>query len=334
MLKHTNYPLKGLNTFGVEAYAKEYIEVHSKEALKSLFSNNPGKHLILGGGSNVLFCGDFDGMVIRIAIQGRKVIGKKPGKVLLEVSAGEDWDDLVAYCVDQNWGGLENLSRIPGQVGSSPIQNIGAYGVELKDCFQNLIAFDKEKKEFLVFDKEACRFGYRDSFFKHDGKNRFVITSVTFALNTRPIPQTAYGSLKFELDEGGIDNPDINDIRQAVCRIRSRKLPNPDELGNAGSFFKNPVISEKKYLKLKKRFPNMVVFDDPKGKKLAAAWLIDQAGWKGYRQGDAGVHGQQALVLVNHGKATGNDIIQLADQIRQSVFEKYEIRLEPEVNII
>ncbi len=334
MLKHTNYPLKGLNTFGIEAYAREYIEVHGNEALLSLFSKNPGKHLILGGGSNVLFRSDFDGVVIRIAMHGKKIIGTMPGKLLLEVSAGEDWDDLVAYCVDRNWGGLENLSLIPGQVGSSPIQNIGAYGVELKDHFYSLTAFDKEKKEFSVFDKKACRFGYRNSFFKQNGKNRFVITSVIFALDTRPIPQTAYGSLRSELDKTGIDRPKIKDVRQVVCSIRRSKLPDPDELGNAGSFFKNPVISGQTYLQLRERFPDMVVFDDPKGKKLAAAWLIDQAGWKGYRRGDAGVHEKQALVIVNHGKATGNEIIQLADEIQRSVIEKYGVRLEPEVNII
>lgn len=334
MLKYTNHPLKGLNTFGIEAHAREYTEVQSKEALSGLFSKIKGKHLILGGGSNVLFRGDFDGMVIRMAISGKKVTGTMPGKVLLEASAGEDWDDLVSYCVDRGWGGLENLSLIPGQVGSSPIQNIGAYGVELKDHFHSLTAFDKEKKVFVVFDEKGCRFGYRNSFFKREGKDRFVITSVTFSLDKKPVPQTAYGSLRSELDKAGIDNPEIKDVRQAVCSIRRSKLPDPDKLGNAGSFFKNPVVSMKAYQGLKEKFPGMVAFDDPGGKKLAAGWLIDNAGWKGYRRGDAGVHEQQALVLVNHGKATGNDIIQLADDIQKSVFVKYGIRLEPEVNII
>lgn len=334
MLKYTYHPLKGLNTFGIEAYAREYIEVQSKESLLELFSKSKDKHLILGGGSNVLFRGDFDGMVIRMAMFGKKVTGTMPGKVLLEVSAGEDWDDLVSYCVNQGWGGLENLSLIPGQVGSSPIQNIGAYGVELKDYFHSLTAFDKEKKVFVVFDKKGCRFGYRNSYFKQEGKDRFVITSVTFSLDKKPVPQTSYGSLRSELDKAGIDNPEIKDVRQAVCSIRRNKLPDPDVLGNAGSFFKNPVVSMKVYLDLKKKFPGLVAFDDPKGKKLAAGWLIENAGWKGYRRGDAGVHDKQALVLVNHGKATGKEIIQLADDIQQSVLETYSIRLDPEVNII
>ncbi len=334
MLKQSNYPLKALNTFGIEAYAREYVEVHSKEALLSLFHKNPGKHLILGGGSNLLFSGDFNGTVIRIAIKGMKVTDTLTGKILLEVAAGENWDDLVAYCVEQNWGGLENLSLIPGQVGSSPIQNIGAYGVELKDHFHSLIAFDKENKRFHVFDKEACRFGYRDSFFKQEGINRFIITSVTFALDPQPTPRTTYGSLASELAAASTSTPDIQAVRKAVCNIRRRKLPDPQDIGNAGSFFKNPLVSRKSYLSLKKKFPDIVAFDDTKGKKLAAAWLIDRAGWKGYRRGDAGVHDQQALVLVNHGKASGREIIHLANTIQQSVFEKYGIKLEQEVNII
>ncbi len=334
MLKHVNYPLKDLHTFGTDAYAKEYVEVSSREALPALLSTYQGKHLVLGGGSNMLFLGDFDGMVIRIAIKGKKVIGTKPGKILLEVAAGEDWDDVVAYCVDQNWGGLENLSLIPGQTGSSPIQNIGAYGSELKDHFHSLTAFDKEKKTFKIFDKKSCNFGYRDSFFKQAGKDRYVIASVTLALDTKPIAKTGYGSLSAELTSAGIDNPGIGDVRKAVCNIRRSKLPDPEKLGNAGSFFKNPVVSKKTFSVLKKEFPEIVAFDDPKGKKLAAGWLIDRAGWKGYRHGDAGVHAQQALVLVNHGKANGLEIIQLANKIQKSVFEKYGIRLEPEVNII
>lgn len=334
MLKQTNYPLRALNTFGISAFASEYVEVNTKEDLLTLFSNRMEKHLVLGGGSNVLFSDDFDGIVIRINIKGKKVIGIREEEILLEVAAGEDWDNLVSYCVEQNWGGLENLSLIPGQVGSSPIQNIGAYGVELKDHFHSLTAFNKETKEFTVFDKSACRFGYRDSFFKQEGKNRFVITSVTFALNAKPTPNTSYGSLRSELEKAGISNPNIKDVRQVVCMIRRSKLPDPDELGNAGSFFKNPVIAEQKFFELKKKFSDIVAFDDPLGKKIAAAWLIDQAGWKGYRKGDVGVHDKQALVIVNHGQATGAEIIKLANSIQQSVIEKYGIRLEPEVNII
>ncbi len=337
MLILENHPLKDLNTFRIAAYAKSFVRISTTEELLSVIdtpSFRESNHLILGGGSNVLFASDFDGMVVQQTTGGRHVLDEKGGKIFLKVLAGEPWDELVAYCVENGWGGLENLSLIPGHAGSSPIQNIGAYGTELREHFHSLEAADKKTREIKTFTASDCRFGYRHSFFKGDGRNRYIIMSVTFALDSKPVVRTHYGELDRELKNKGIKEASIADVREAVCNIRKRKLPDPCLVGNAGSFFKNPVVSTKQYHRLKKDFPDIVAYPEQKGIKLAAGWLIEQTGWKGFRRGDAGVHDKQALVLVNHQHATGKDILQLATDIQQSVRLKFGVSLQPEVTII
>lgn len=335
-----NVPLKGLNTFGIDVTARYFACVETVEDLRDLFSRDillDYPHLILGGGSNILFTDNYPGLVIRICFRGIEVIAddQAAGFIYVKAHAGEQWDDFVGYCVDNGWGGLENLSLIPGQVGTSPIQNIGAYGVELKDSFLSLDAMEKKTGLIRSFSAEACQFGYRDSFFKQAGRGRYVITSVTFKLSTSAHHLVKrYGSLQQELDSRKIRQPGIADIREAVIHIRQSKLPDPAAIGNAGSFFKNPVVSHTHYQALKNTYPGIVAFPDPGGMKLAAGWLIEQAGWKGHRRGDAGVHEKQALVLVNYGMATGQEILELAESVKLSVLKLFEVALETEVNIV
>ncbi len=333
-----NHFLKPHHTFGIPAYSRFFTEVHSVEELQQaladpLLEKHP--YLILGGGSNVLFQNDYPGMVIKVSIMGREVLEVTPETVRLKVNAGEDWDQLVEYCVENNWGGLENLSLIPGNVGTSPMQNIGAYGVELKDCFQELEALEISNGKIRTFNKKECRFGYRDSFFKKEGKGKYIILSVTFNLTANHHKvNTRYGQLEEELKTMGIHKPGITHIRQAVCNVRRSKLPDPALIGNAGSFFKNPVVSFQKFRELNAAYPEMVAYPDGKDIKLAAGWLIEKAGWKGYREGDAGVHYKQALVIVNYGNASGKDLLSLANKIQKSVHEKFGVELEAEVNIV
>ncbi len=337
MLILENHSLKELNTFRIAACAKSFVRVSTTGELLTLVdtpSFREGNPLILGGGSNMLFTADYNGLVVQQITRGRHVIDEKDGKVFLKVMAGEPWDELVGYCVQNGWGGLENLSLIPGHVGSSPIQNIGAYGTELRDHFHSLEAIDRNTGKKMTFTGPDCCFGYRESFFKGEGKNRFVIASVTFALDSKPVVHTHYGELERELKSKGIKEASIADVREVVCDIRKRKLPDPAVIGNAGSFFKNPVVTMKRYRQLKKAFPGIVAYPEQKGTKLAAGWLIEQAGWKGFRKGDAGVHDKQALVLVNHKNATGMDILRLATEIQQSVRLKFGVPLQPEVTII
>ena len=337
MLLQESYPLKHLNTFGMDVSARYYAEITSRDDLSVIF-DDPGfaanPHLVLGGGSNLLFRGNYDGTILHIRLRGKEIVAENKDNVFLKAAAGEPWDELVAFCVENGWGGLENLSLIPGQAGSSPIQNIGAYGVELKDHFHSLEAWCKKTGEVKIFNREDCRFAYRNSFFKGEGKGKYIILSVTFYLDKNPVIRTDYGGLLRELESMGCSSPDIADVRTAVCKIRKSKLPDPEITGNAGSFFKNPVVPEKTYRQLKKTHPGIVAFPDSGGMKLAAGWLIDQAGWKGYRDGDAGVHPKQALVLINHGEATGTDILNLASRIQESVKKHFGVTLEPEVNIV
>lgn len=343
-----NVSLKALNTFGLEVSCRFYIQIRSTKALRDLFTGNnmpDGPHLILGGGSNLLFTEDFPGVIIHLCIPGIEVPGIETlrkmsvdlpkNHILVSANAGESWDGFVHYCVSHGWGGLENLSLIPGQVGTSPIQNIGAYGTELKDVFHSLEAMEKSSGRMVVFDREACKFGYRDSFFKREGKGRFVIVRVNFLLTTaNHLVRTHYGSIQEELKKMGVDEPGIQEIRDAVVRIRTEKLPDPAKTGNAGSFFKNPVVSTNHFQDLKQSFPDIVGYPDPAGIKLAAGWLIEKAGWKGYRKGDAGVHHKQALVLVNYGHASGKDLVDLSCSISDSVKSLFQVDLETEVNII
>lgn len=330
--------LKPYNSFGIDVRADFYVELTSEDEILTLIRGQLKDYpdfLIMGGGSNMLFVEDYQGLVIRMANKGIRVIGDKDKHVLLQVSAGEVWDELVNYCVRNNFGGLENLSMIPGSAGAAPIQNIGAYGAELKDHFKALEAVDLSSGEKRKFSLSECEFAYRNSIFKNEMKGQYLILNITLELDKDPGIHTDYGIIKQELKAMNVDKPDIKAIRDAVCNIRSRKLPDPEELGNGGSFFKNPMISNDKYHMLNKDFPAIVSF--PQGDthhKLAAGWLIEQCGWKGYRKGDAGVHQNQALVLVNYGTASGQEILDLSFEIQKSVDEMFGVKLEREINVI
>ncbi|MCF8301682.1 MAG: UDP-N-acetylmuramate dehydrogenase [Bacteroidales bacterium] len=330
--------LKSWHTFATEARAKYFVRIHNAEDIPMLLKDNrfaSHRHnLWLGGGSNVLFTGDFDGTVVQLGMKGVEVEAESSEYIWLRAEGGENWDDLVKHTLLQGWGGLENLSMIPGNVGTSPVQNIGAYGRELKDVFDHLIAYDLVEHKIVRFNKADCQFGYRDSIFKRKYKNRMIILSVVFRLMKKPVIEISYGGLKREIEKMGIADPGIKDVSQAVRKIRMEKLPHPDELGNAGSFFKNPVVDAGTHQNLKSRFPEMVTFPiEDYQFKIAAGWMIDYLGWRGYREGDAGVHDKQALVLVNYGNARGMDIYQLSKKIQASVKEEFGIELQPEVNI-
>ncbi len=329
-----NFDLQMYNTFGVAARARYFLPLTAEEdlpLLPGLLKNQ--KHLILGGGSNVLFRKDFEGTVIHPVMKGIRIMEEDRDSVRIQVMAGENWDRFVAWAVERGWGGLENLSYIPGNTGASPIQNIGAYGVEVKENIEwvnTLVLADGEHKRF---DQAACRFGYRDSIFKNEWKGRVLVVSVVFRLMKRPVLRTDYAQVEEEMQRSGLSG--LAGIRAAVIHIRKRKLPDPAVTGNAGSFFKNPVIPVSDYITLRREFPDIPGY--PAGEervKTAAAWLIDRCGWKGYREGDAGVHHLQPLVLVNHGKATGQDIYNLSEKIMESVRKKFGIILEREVTVI
>jgi UDP-N-acetylmuramate dehydrogenase len=338
MIIRENYNLKSLNTFGINVDAKCFTEVASLEDIIEVSDYIPEKKLpllVLGGGSNILFTKDFDGLIIKINLQGIELISEDAEFYYVKVQAGENWDEFVKYCVDMNYAGAENLSLIPGNVGASPIQNIGAYGSEMKDIFEELEMFDFGEGIIRKMRTEDCRFEYRNSIFKNELKGKVIILSVTFRLNKFPLFKTEYGAIKDELTKMGVERPSIQTIRNAVINIRRSKLPDPDEIGNAGSFFKNPTVSNKFHEELKSRFPKLVSFPQPGGTyKLAAGWLIEQCGWKGKRVGDAGVHEKQALVIVNYGNANGKEILELTGEIKKSVLEHFGVDLETEVNII
>lgn len=330
-----NKSLQSLHTFGFEVSAGAFAEFEDVDGLRELLSQYPSNHFILGGGSNICFTEDFDGLVALNKIQGRH-FEIHPDHVFITGGAGENWHEFVLYTLQNNWGGLENMSLIPGTLGAAPIQNIGAYGVELKDVFVQLNALNKETLEVEVFDNEQCAFGYRDSFFKNEGKNRYVILDVTFKLSLPPHQlNTTYGAIQTVLDEKGIKNPDIRDVSDAVIAIRQSKLPDPAVIGNAGSFFKNPVIEEKLLDSLFEHYPAMPYYRQGDGTvKIPAGWLIEQCGWKGKRVGSVGCHKDQALVLVHFGGGSGKEILQLAQEIQTSVAEKFGITIHPEVNVL
>ncbi|HWK57084.1 MAG TPA: UDP-N-acetylmuramate dehydrogenase [Parapedobacter sp.] len=335
-----NFPLKKYNTFGVEVFAKQYIEIHSEEALAALFTAQGAliqqPSLILGGGSNILFTRDFEGLVIHITIPGiRHTISGNA--VTVTAGAGVIWNELVWYCVAHQFAGIENLALIPGTVGAAPVQNIGAYGVELKDVFERCRVFDTQRGEFSTFDKEACRFSYRESYFKREAKGRYIITEVTLQLSLTPVVNTSYGAIGAELAKRGIADATIKDIADVVSAIRTEKLPNPSTIGNAGSFFKNPIVPVQYLTRLQSTFPDTHFVFYPAGPdqvKIAAGWLIEQCGWKGKRVGDAGTWKNQALVLVNHKNASGSAIYDLSERIIQDVKARFGIVLEREVNIL
>jgi len=331
-----NISLKPFNTFGMDVKAAAFTEITSEDQLPALlkFVNTyNGPVLFLGGGSNLLFTSDFDGLVVHIATRGIEVVDEDDDYVYVRGKAGENWNDFVQFCVKRNYGGLENLSLIPGNVGSAPIQNIGAYGVEIKDTFYMLDAVAVRNGEFREFFSDECDFGYRHSIFKTELKGSYIILSVTFRLHKNPGLSLSYGSIKDQLNAMGLKES-VQAVSEAVISIRQSKLPDPLELGNAGSFFKNPVISNQHFNQIQALHPGIPSYPAEGGVKLAAGWLIEKCGWKGYRDGDAGVHEKQALVLVNYGAANGTQILTLAHKIMDSVKTTFGVEIEPEVNIL
>ena len=327
-------PLASLNTFGIPARARHYLKVRGGADLAAV-RNDPQlsglPRLVLGGGSNLLFTRDVDGLVLHMVNTGREVLGERDGKILVRAGAGENWHGFVQFTLEQGLGGLENLSLIPGTVGAAPIQNVGAYGVETKDMFHSLTAFDFASGQLLTLDAAACRFGYRDSIFKHAEGRELVVLDVTFALPAEWRPNLRYAELANAARDAGLGAPTPSQVGRLVEDIRRRKLPDPKEIGNAGSFFKNPVVSGAECARLLEHYPNLVHHLQPDGtEKLAAGWLIDQCGWKGQSLGQAGVYPKQALVLVNLGGATGLDVVRLAEAIQSDVAARYGVALEPE----
>jgi len=333
-----NFSLKNYNTFGVEVNCQFFVEITSIESLQELLTNPLWKampKLILGEGSNVLFSQDFSGLVIKMSLKGIKKTAENEDHVWITSAAGENWHELVLYCLKSQLAGVENLSLIPGTVGAAPMQNIGAYGVELKEVFEQLTAIRLSDGKLCVFDQSACRFGYRDSIFKREFKNQYVIVSVGLRLNKTPIFRFEYGAIKETLAAMQVKDLSIQAISNAVIKIRQQKLPDPRKIGNAGSFFKSPILPKEDFLAIHQRYPELPYFvDENEGYKIPAGWFIEQCGWKGRRMGDAGVHEQHALVLVNYGKGSGIEIKRLAEEIQASVKDKFSILLTPEVNII
>jgi len=347
-LIQNNIPIKQYNTFAINAYSTSFAVFKSVENAQELLetyyqirNNQQNSVLILGGGSNLLFTSDFDGLILKNEIRGIKIVKEDEQHIYIQAGAGENWHQFVLFCIEHNLAGVENLSLIPGNVGASPMQNIGAYGMEIKDVFHSLEAYHIKDKKLVTFSLNDCEFGYRESVFKKKFKNQFIITSVTYRLNRVPDYHISYGAIGQELEKMGVKDLSIRAISQAVINIRSSKLPDPAVIGNAGSFFKNPEVDSQQFHELTRMFPGIVGYDLPNGNvKLAAGWLIEQCGpfagtsWKGYRKGDAGCHEKQALVLVNYGNASGSEIYDLSEEILQSVKAKFGVVLEREVNIV
>jgi UDP-N-acetylmuramate dehydrogenase len=330
--------LKEYNTFGIDASCDYFTEITSRDEFVALLKDplyNKLQRLVIGGGSNILFTRDFHGLVIKNSLKGRSAKTGDNGKVEVTAAAGENWHEFVQWTLSQGLGGLENLSLIPGCVGASPMQNIGAYGVEIKDVFESLEAWSMEDGSVRTFSAAECKFGYRESVFKHELKDRFFIASVTFRLTTNPVVNTSYGAINAELEKMHIAQPTIRDVSNAVINIRRSKLPDPAVTGNAGSFFKNPEVPKTTYESLKAKFPEIVAYPLANGGyKLAAGWMIEQCGLKGLAHNGAAVHDRQALVLVNRSGCTGKDVYELSSIVRDRVREKFGVELEREVNIV
>lgn len=337
-LVNNDVDLAPYNTLGISARARYFASVGTEKQLKEILRHPKTdglKIMVLGGGSNVLFTDNFDGLVLHVEIEGREVINETDEHIWLKVGAGENWHKTVRYCVEKGWGGIENLSLIPGTVGAAPIQNIGAYGVEIQDVFEWLEAVDIEGREVRRYEKKHCEFGYRDSIFKGGLKGVVIVTTVVLKLSKNPELNMSYGAIQAEIESREISTPTIRDISDIVIDIRNSKLPNPKTLGNAGSFFKNPIVSDEIYQIIKEEYPQAPGYDMGNQKtKVPAGWLIEETGWKGKVVGNTGTYKQQALVIVNHGGASGSEILSLAKQIKESVKEKFGIPLVPEVNII
>lgn len=333
-----NYPLLKLNTFGVDVKAKYFVSINTVNELIELTKTKVFKDfklLILGGGSNILFTKDFDGLVILNNIKGKEIIDQTQESILLKIGAGENWHELVMYTVDNGWGGIENLSLIPGNTGTAPMQNIGAYGVEIKETFVELEALEISSGKIVKFNNSDCEFGYRESVFKNKMKNQYIILNITLELKKNPVLNINYGDVKAILESQNINNPSIKQVSDAIISIRQSKLPDPKIIGNSGSFFKNPIVSLNQLELIKKKYPNVVNYKINENEfKIAAGWMIERAGWKGKKFNNYGVHEKQALVLVNYGLANGMEIFNLSEEIILDIKDKFGITLEREVNII
>lgn len=331
----SNFQLKEYNTFGISALAKEFIAVSNTNELSTVLQSNKDI-FVLGGGSNMLLTQNIEKLVVHVNFKGIKIVKEEENFIWVKANAGENWHEFVLWCIAHDFGGIENLSLIPGNVGTTPIQNIGAYGVEIKDTFESCTTMEIASQNLKTFDKTTCNFGYRESIFKNELKNQYIITDVTFKLTKKNHKiNTSYGAIDTELEKNNITNPTLKDVSDAVIAIRQSKLPNPKELGNSGSFFKNPIISKADYDKIKQNHPEIPHYIVSETKvKVPAGWLIEQAGFKGKRFGDTGIHENQALVLVNYGNATGQEILAVSKDIQQTIFEKFRIQIEAEVNVI
>ena len=333
-----NYPLLKLNTFGVDVKAKYFVSINTVNELIELTKTKVFKDsqlLILGGGSNILFKKDFDGLVILNSIKGKEIIDQTQESIFLKIGAGENWHELVMYTVDNGWGGIENLSLIPGNTGTAPMQNIGAYGVEIKETFVELEALEISSGKIVKFNNSDCEFGYRESVFKNKMKNQYIIVNITLELKKNPVLNINYGDVKAILESQNINNPSIKQVSDAIISIRQSKLPDPKIIGNSGSFFKNPIVSLNQLELIKKKYPNVVNYKINENEfKIAAGWMIERAGWKGKKFNNYGVHEKQALVLVNYGLANGMEIFNLSEEIILDIKDKFGIKLEREVNII
>lgn len=331
----TNFSLKNYNTFGIAAKAKSFVEVQNTTELAAILKENQDI-FILGGGSNMLLTQNIEKLVVHVNLKGISLIQEDENNVWVTANAGENWHEFVMWCLEHNFGGIENLSLIPGNVGTTPIQNIGAYGVEIKDTMAYCEAMEITTQQIKQFSNQECQFAYRESVFKNELKNQYIITSVTFKLTkSKHQKNTSYGAIEAELAHKNIQNPTIKDISNAVIAIRQSKLPDPKELGNSGSFFKNPIIAKSLYEKASQQFPEMPHYTVSETEvKVPAGWLIEQAGFKGKRFGDAGIHKNQALVLVNYGNATGAEILAVSKNIQATILAKFGIAIEAEVNII
>ena len=333
-----NHSLKNLNTFGVDVKAKLFAEIYSEDELIEILSDvkfKSERKLILGGGSNILFTKDFEGIIIKVSISGIKVVDEDENSVIVEAGAGVIWDELVKFCVSKYFGGIENLTLIPGTVGAAPIQNIGAYAQELADTFVSLNGIFSKAGEKKIFSKNECRFAYRSSIFKEEFKNEFIISSVRLKLSKSSKTNTSYKALSDYISKKGLANPTIKDVSTAVAEIRRSKLPDPEKIGNAGSFFKNPFVSKELFQKLKSEYSDIISFNVETGQiKISAGWLIEKCGWKGKRVGDVGTSPDHALVICNFGNATGAEVLEFAMRIKEEVANKFGIKLEEEVNIL
>ena len=333
----SNYNLKNLNTFGVSCVATYFVECNNLETLSSIIKSTifkENKHLIIGGGSNLLFTQNFDGLVIKNSIEGIEIFEENDTEITLKVGAGEEWNSLVNYCVNHNYGGIENLSLIPGCVGAAPIQNIGAYGVEISNVLYKVEGIDIDNNTLKTLTKETCKLGYRDSIFKNELKGKFIITSIYIKLQKNPTINVSYGDVAKKLSHIPNSKISIKDVSESICSIRTEKLPNPKEFGNAGSFFKNVVVSKPFFYNLQVQYPTIPNYIVENGVKIPTAWLIEQCGFKGLQIGNVGCYKNQPLVIVNYGNASGKEIFNYSTKIIDAVNQKFGITLEREVNVV